>query len=81
MTNEPPTGLQQNLLKSYTTDPVKNPDFFYGCSEKSNMFARLLYGTAFFHAVVQERRSFGALGWNIPYGRIMCLSIFLLNTG
>ncbi|XP_045466215.1 dynein axonemal heavy chain 7-like isoform X2 [Harmonia axyridis] len=68
MTNEPPTGLQQNLLKSYTTDPVKNPDFFNGCPEKPDMFARLIYGTAFFHAVVQERRSFGALGWNIPYG-------------
>ncbi|KAK9884326.1 hypothetical protein WA026_005276 [Henosepilachna vigintioctopunctata] len=68
MTNEPPTGLQQNLLKSFTTDPVKNPDFFNGCPTKPEMFARLLYGIAFFHAVVQERRTFGALGWNIPYG-------------
>ncbi|KAK9875370.1 hypothetical protein WA026_007765 [Henosepilachna vigintioctopunctata] len=68
MTNEPPTGLQQNLLKSYTSEPVKNPEFFTGCPSKDVMFARILYGTAFFHAVVQERRTFGALGWNIPYG-------------
>lgn len=68
ITNEPPTGLHQNLRLSFISDPIKDPNFFYSLHGKENVFSKFLYAYCFFHAVVQERRTFGPLGWNIPYG-------------
>lgn len=66
LVQEPPKGLKSNLLQSYMTDPVADEEFF-NSSNKPEVWRKMLFGLCFFHAVVQERRQYGPLGWNRPY--------------
>lgn len=63
MTLEPPSGLKQNVLSTYEALDVAE---FEDCV-KPIVYKKLLFGFAFFHAIVQDRRKFGPIGWNIPY--------------
>ena len=63
LTNEPPKGLKANLLRTFNDIQEKD---FESCS-KAVEYKKLLFSLAFFHAVILERRKFGAIGWNIPY--------------
>lgn len=59
---EPPNGLKLNMRATYFKI---SPDMLEQCPHAA--FKPLVYVLAFFHAVVQERRKFGKIGWNVYY--------------
>ncbi|XP_039357487.1 dynein heavy chain 17, axonemal isoform X16 [Mauremys reevesii] len=63
ITNEPPTGMHANLHKAldlFTQDTLEM------CTKEIE-FKCILFALCYFHAVVAERRKFGAQGWNRSY--------------
>jgi len=75
LTNEPPKGLRANLKRTYedlTEDEIMYFDAGAGGSregrgdvKKARAWKKLLFGLTFFHACIQERRKYGAIGCNI----------------
>ncbi|KAL4427402.1 hypothetical protein ABPG74_009674 [Tetrahymena malaccensis] len=63
ITMEPPQGLRANLLRTYKNLTEQE---LVDC-QKPQEFKKLLFGFCLFHAIIQDRRKFGAIGWNIPY--------------
>jgi len=63
VTNEPPKGLRSNLRGALS---ALTPTFF----EDHHLglpWRKMVFGICFFHAIIQERKKFGPLGWNISY--------------
>ncbi|XP_043835576.1 dynein axonemal heavy chain 10 [Dromiciops gliroides] len=59
---EPPNGLKLNMRATYFKI---SHEMLEQCPHPA--YKSLIYVLAFFHAVVQERRKFGKIGWNVPY--------------
>jgi hypothetical protein len=56
-------GLKANLKSAY----FKLDNDKLNLTTKPFEYKKLLFGLCCFHAIAQERRKFGPLGWNIPY--------------
>nr|XP_031841739.1 dynein heavy chain 10, axonemal [Nomia melanderi] len=59
---EPPSGLKLNLENTYFK---MNSETLESCEHP--VYKHLIYVLAFYHAVVQERRRYDKIGWNINY--------------
>ncbi|XP_067910591.1 dynein axonemal heavy chain 10 isoform X3 [Heterodontus francisci] len=75
---EPPNGLKLNMRATYFKI---SHEALLACPHTA--YKSLVYVLAFFHAVVQERRKYGKIGWNVSYDFnesdfLVCMEI--LNT-
>ncbi|KAM9363597.1 dynein axonemal heavy chain 6 [Symphorus nematophorus] len=63
VTNEPPKGLRANIRRAFTEISSN----FFEDHVLGREWRKIVFGICFFHAIIQERKKFGPLGWNIRY--------------
>jgi dynein heavy chain len=61
LTNEPPSGVKANLKRSFATFVKDEFDIM------ENRQRSVLFGLAYFHSIMVERKKFGASGFNMVY--------------
>lgn len=65
MTVEPPRGVKANLLRAYLGGSAAEHAV---TAANASTFRRLLFSLCLFHGVCLERRKYGSLSFNEPYG-------------
>lgn len=66
LTTEPPRGIKANMIRSL--NDVEDKAYLDAVNEELRpAMHKLTIGLCFFHAIIQERRKFGPLGWNKRY--------------
>uniref|UniRef100_A0A2H1VTU9 SFRICE_006427 n=1 Tax=Spodoptera frugiperda TaxID=7108 RepID=A0A2H1VTU9_SPOFR len=63
VTNEPPKGLKANVKRAL----IEMEEDFFEQHVLEQDWRSMLFGICMFHAIIQERKKFGPLGWNITY--------------
>ena len=61
LTNEPPQGVKQNMIRAFT---FFSREYF---EDKDTKVKTILFALCYFHTVMLERRKFGPKGWNMIY--------------
>jgi dynein heavy chain len=61
LTNEPPQGLNANLVRAFAN--FKKEDF----EDRDSKVKAIVFGLCHFHAVLLERKKFGPMGYNMMY--------------
>ncbi|KAL5105240.1 Dynein heavy chain 10 axonemal [Taenia crassiceps] len=59
---EPPSGLRQNIMGSL--NKLDDTQFMASSHPK---YRSIMFVLVFLHGILQERRRYGKLGWNVPY--------------
>uniref|UniRef100_A0A8C5FLE3 Dynein, axonemal, heavy chain 6 n=1 Tax=Gadus morhua TaxID=8049 RepID=A0A8C5FLE3_GADMO len=63
VTNEPPKGLRANVRRAFN----EISGSYFEEHVLGRPWRKIVFGVCFFHAIIQERKKFGPLGWNIGY--------------
>jgi len=61
LTNEPPSGLKQNLKRAFASFDKEDFEF------RDPKVKLIMFGLCHFHSIVIERTKFGSKGWNRSY--------------